>query len=64
MTDASNYDTITAEMYRVKTLVPYTEESELRIYEVSSDDLSGFVVDMNNPEHGEEVVNITAIEDE
>lgn len=58
-----DYATITADTFWVKTIVPYTEDPEIRLYTVDSSDLSALVADIEDPVHGEKLVDIKAAPD-
>lgn len=50
-------------LIRAYTLVPYTEEPELREYTLTSvPEFRDFWLDMSAPEHAEEIVNVEVVE--
>jgi len=53
-----DYKEITAEKFRAKTIVPTVEDPRIHIYELDAGDVSAFMADMNDPVHGEEIVDI------
>ena len=59
-----DYEAITAETFRAKTIVPTVENPCIKVYEIDAENLSAFVSDMNHPEHAEEIVDIEALSNE
>ena len=57
-----DYESVTADKYRCKTLVD-AGEPELRVYVIDSADLSEFVTSMRDPQHGEEIINVEPVHD-
>ena len=55
-----DYDVVTAPpVFTVLTVASYADEPEYREYEVASDELPMFLMEMDDPQHGERVVDVT-----
>lgn len=59
-----NYKATQTEVYTVKTIVPYSDEPELRTYEIENSDLSDFLATVDLAAHAETVVDITPAVDD
>jgi hypothetical protein len=50
-----------AEAYDVRTITPYVDGAEVKNYLVPADDLTAFYLDIEDPNHAEEIVNIEPV---
>lgn len=59
------YETVDVLTATVTTLVPYADDPEVRSYTVhSEEELRDLVLDMQNPQHTEEIIDVSIIPDD
>lgn len=60
----SDYTKTEADEYRCRTVVPYSDGAEVRDYQVSAEELSGLIAELNSPQISETVISVEPVDNE
>jgi hypothetical protein len=60
---AESHETITPEMFEVKTLIPYPENTELRYYECDQEGMYDLLARLKSDDVDERIVDVSPLDE-
>jgi len=61
--DTHDYQVLDADRYEATTVIPHSDDAEVRRYTLTAEELSTFIAEIDDPEIAETVVGVSAVEE-